>query len=194
MERKFRRGGLSLQARLFLCPLKQGISKICEVWMKRHTSRVSGRCDNGQWNRHLPVAKSRLCYKYKKVDSATYKEPGVLRNGNRLCGDDSIVAKWKDRIDFQVLSKASANGGSDCKGIVKLSGYSEFDSTAISSSSFIHKVSLQKAVRRPLCNKKFRQQTVFGPYIKGETKLVARKFTLEQWEINSNSEISNSAM
>ena len=64
----------------------------------------------------------------------------------------------------------------------------------ISSSSFIHKVSLQKAVRRPLCNKKFRQQTVFGPYIKGETKLVARKFTLEKWEINSNSEISNSAI
>ena len=64
----------------------------------------------------------------------------------------------------------------------------------ISSSSFIHKVSLEKAVRRPLCNKKFRQQTVFGPCMKGETKLVASKFTLEQWEINSNSEISNSAI
>ena len=94
---------------------------------------------------HLPVAKSRLCYKYIEVDFATYKEPRIFRNANRPCGRDIISGKWEGGIDFQVVSEASANGGNDCKGMVKPSWYFELDSTGNSPSSLIHTVSSEKA-------------------------------------------------
>ena len=53
--------------------------KICEVSMERHTVQVSGTCDNGQWH-HNTVTQWQ--WQYTEVESATYKEPEVLRNGN----------------------------------------------------------------------------------------------------------------
>ena len=66
--------------------------------------------------------KSRFCYKYKEFDPATYKEPRIFRNSNRLCGDGIVLAKWGGGIGFEVVPKASANGGRDYKEIAKLSG------------------------------------------------------------------------
>lgn len=75
--------------------------KICEVSMERHTVQVSGTCDNGQWHYNTMT---QWQWQYTEVESATYKEPEVLRNGTRLCGDDSNVPKQEDGIDFQVRS------------------------------------------------------------------------------------------
>ena len=86
-----------------------------------------------------------------------------------------------------MVSKASANEGSDCKGIVKPSGYPNFNSTGNSSSSFIDKVSSEKA-NKPVCNKKFRLQSVFELYMQEGTKLVTHKFRFEQWKGKSNLE------
>ena len=135
----------------------------------------SGRCDNEQGHCHVSAAKSQLSCKYKEVNSAIYKEPGIFGNGNRLYGDDVIPAKREGGIDFQIVSKASANGGSDCKGIVK--------------PFFIHKVSSEKEKGRSLYNKMFRQENMFGLSMQRGTKLVANKFKVKQWEVNNNSEI-----
>ena len=86
-----------------------------------------------------------------------------------------MVTLWRGGgIDTKGVEKASANGGSDCKGIIKPSGYSNTDSIGNCLSSFIHKV------RRSLCNKKFRQQSVLGLSMQGGTNFLTNKFMFEQ--------------
>ena len=86
-----------------------------------------------------------------------------------------MVTLWRGGgIDTKGVSKASANGGSDCKGVIKPSGYSNTDSIGNCLSYFIHKV------RRSLCNKKFRQQSVLGLSMQGGTNFLTNKFMFEQ--------------
>lgn len=81
----------------------------------------------------------------------------MFSNDNRFCGDGIIPAKQEGGIDFQGVSNLSANVGSGFTKTVKPYGYSEFDSTSNSSSSFIYKTSSKKTNGRPLRNKKFQQ-------------------------------------
>ena len=53
-----------------------------------------GHCD-------LPVTEPRICYKLKKISSPLKKQNIILRDNNRLGGDDSVPASGEGRVDFQ---------------------------------------------------------------------------------------------
>ena len=55
-----------------------------------------GHCD-------LPVTESRACYKLKEISSPLNTQNIILRENNRLDGDDSIPASGEGRVDFQNL-------------------------------------------------------------------------------------------
>ena len=87
-----------------------------------------------------------------------------------------------------MVPKVSINGESDNKGIIKPSGYFEFDNISNSPCSFIHKVSSEKANRSIACNNEIHQQSLFVPFMHRGTKLEGDKFRLERRKVNSNLE------
>ena len=59
----------------------------------------------------LPVTESRIRYKLKEIRSSPSKENRILGDGNRLSGDDSVLASREGRVDFQKVSGYVSNAG-----------------------------------------------------------------------------------
>ena len=67
---------------------------------ENYSGENSEKCDNEEGHSHLSAAKLGLCYKYKEVDSATYKELGIFKNCIRHEGNDIIPTKQEGGINF----------------------------------------------------------------------------------------------
>ena len=76
--------------------IPQRLSNIRENFRGNHLKQ--GHCN-------LPVTESRICYKLKEISSSpNTTENRILRDDNRLGGDDNVPALGEGRVDFQKVS------------------------------------------------------------------------------------------